>query len=77
MRKFLDKFSYQKLILFSILLGGAPFITKPHMIEKLQMLSSGTLHKPVDIFDLLMHSCPVILLIIKAAFSFRTKDSLM
>jgi hypothetical protein len=44
----------------------APFKPMPHVVEKLLMLKDGTLHKPVDIFDLFFHLVPLILLILKA-----------
>jgi hypothetical protein len=34
-------------------------------VEKLRMLSQGTLTQPLDIFDLLMHATPLVLLAIK------------
>ncbi|MDH5752345.1 MAG: hypothetical protein OEZ59_08010 [Deltaproteobacteria bacterium] len=54
--------TYPMLILFCLTLGLAPFFPKPHIVEKLQMLFSGTLHRPIDIFDLLLHAAPFILL---------------
>lgn len=65
MRKILEKIPLLPLILFSVLLGLAPFVPEPHLWEKLKMLANGTLTKPIDIFDLLMHSTPAILLVIK------------
>ena len=35
------------------------------MFEKLRMLRQGTLTKPLDIFDLVMHATPWVLLILK------------
>lgn len=49
----------------AILLGLAPFVPEPHLWEKLKMLAAGTLHRPIDIFDLLLHGVPVVLLLIK------------
>ena len=63
--KFLDNFSYPILIGFTILLGLAPFRPEPHLVEKLDMLFQGTLSKPLDIFDLIMHSTPLFLLVLK------------
>ena len=62
---FLDKIPYPTLIIGAILLGLAPFFPQPHLLEKLIMLKDGNLKKPIDIFDLLMHSAPLILLAIK------------
>ena len=53
------------LIVACLTLGLAPFMPEPHLWEKLKMLTSGELAKPVDIFDLLLHGTPWILLIIK------------
>ncbi len=62
---FLDKIPLQLLIMASLLLGLAPFVPEPHIWEKLKMLAAGELSKPIDIFDLLMHGTPWILLILK------------
>lgn len=62
---FIDR---QPLILFllvALTLGLAPFVPEPHIWEKLKMLANGTLVKPIDIFDLLLHATPWILLGIK------------
>ena len=69
--KFLNNFSFPMLIILAILMGIAPFNAEPHLIEKLNMLMAGTLVKPLDIFDLLMHSAPLILLIIKSVLYFK------
>ena len=53
------------LIVACLTLGLAPFMPEPHLWEKLKMLTSGEPTKPVDIFDLLLHGTPWILLIIK------------
>ena len=43
------------LVVAALALGLAPFSPEPHLVEKLRMLFNGDLHRPVDIFDLLMH----------------------
>jgi len=43
-------------------LALAPFFPEPHLWEKLKMLAAGTLRRPIDIFDLLMHAVPLVLL---------------
>ena len=53
------------LLVAALLLGLAPFRPEPHLWEKLKMLASGTLVRPVDIFDLLLHATPVVLLVVK------------
>lgn len=63
--EFLDKISYPLLVVSAILLGLAPFHPMPHLVEKILMLKDGNLKKPIDIFDLLMHSAPFIILALK------------
>ena len=53
------------LLVVALLLGLAPFRPEPHLWEKLKMLASGTLVRPIDIFDLLLHATPVVLLLVK------------
>ena len=40
--------SYQLLVPLVLLLGLAPFYPQPHLVEKLGMLMSGTLIRPID-----------------------------
>lgn len=65
MLKFLDKIPYSALIIFAVMLLAAPMTPMPHVIEKSLMLINGTLTRPVDIFDLLFHLFPSILLALK------------
>jgi hypothetical protein len=53
------------LVIAALLLGLAPFSPEPHVWEKLKMLASGTLVRPVDIFDLVLHASPWVLLALK------------
>ncbi len=66
MMNWLDKTPYPLLIVLSLTLGLAPFTPMPHLAEKVKMLLAGELVRPVDVFDLLMHASPVVLLIVKA-----------
>ena len=52
----LDRLPYSMLIAFAVILGLAPFTPQPHLWEKLTMLFSGTLTRPIDIFDLVIVS---------------------
>jgi len=61
----LDDIPLNLLILASLSLGLAPFVPEPHIWEKLKMLVSGQLKAPIDIFDLLLHGTPWVLLIAK------------
>ncbi len=53
---------YKFLIPLVLLLGFAPFFPQPHIVEKVRMLLSGTLKRPIDIFDLVWHVWPFVLL---------------
>ncbi len=61
----LDNFSWPVLIVVALTLGLAPFVPEPHIVEKLGMLFSGELSKPIDIFDLFLHGSPWLLLGLK------------
>ncbi len=61
----LDQLPIGLLILVALTLGLAPFVPEPHIWEKLKMLFAGTLTRPVDIFDFLMHATPFVLLAAK------------
>lgn len=65
MLAFLDQIPLNILIIAALALGLAPFVPEPHLWEKLKMLAAGTLTRPIDIFDLVMHATPVVLLILK------------
>jgi len=62
---FIDRTDLRFFIMVALLLGLAPFVPEPHVWEKLKMLANGTLSRPIDIFDLLMHGTPWVLLAIK------------
>ena len=60
--KFLDNLPLGITMMACVLIGLAPFAPMPHVWEKLLMLVAGTLTKPIDIGDLLMHGAPWFLL---------------
>ncbi|MBL0224482.1 MAG: hypothetical protein IPQ16_02525 [Geobacteraceae bacterium] len=63
---------YKFLIPLVLLLGFAPFIPEPHIVEKIRMLMTGTLERPVDIFDLVWHAWPFALLVYRIGKDIRT-----
>ena len=65
MWRFIDRIPYTLLIILTVFLLLAPFRPMPHVIEKLMMLKNGTLHRPIDIFDLFYHLTPAIVLLMK------------
>lgn len=44
-----------------------------HFLEKWSALFSGTLRRPLDWFDLVFHSAPLALLVVKVALSARRR----
>jgi len=70
----LDKISFSSLIVIALILGLAPFSAQPHLLEKLNMLQAGVLVRPIDVFDLVMHSSPIILLLLKFVRYFQIKN---
>lgn len=65
MRKLLDWLPLPLLVVLCLTLGLAPFTPEPHLLEKLKMLVAADLVDPMDIFDLLLHGAPWILLLLK------------
>ena len=64
--KLLKTISWPVVIILCLTLGLAPYTPEPHVWQKLQMLLAGTLSKPVDIFDFVLHGVPWLLLVLKA-----------
>lgn len=63
--RWIDKLPLLPVAVGALLLGLAPFGGQPHLWEKLNMLAAGTLVRPLDIFDLVMHAALPLLLVIK------------
>ena len=61
----LDRIPMNIAVLAALTLGLAPFVPEPHIWEKLKMLAAGTLVRPLDIFDLVLHAAPWAVLIAK------------
>jgi len=66
--KIMDSLSWPVVIILCLTVGLAPF-RPPHIWEKLTMLVHGELRRPLDIFDLMLHGTPWILLVLKMIFS--------
>jgi len=65
--RWINSLSWLIVIILVLTLGLAPFKPEPHVLEKLTMLFNGTLVKPIDIFDFVLHGTPWVLLILKAS----------
>lgn len=65
MWNWLDKIPLLPLVVGALLLGAAPFVPEPHLVEKLRMLMTGELARPIDVFDLFLHGILPLLLLLK------------
>ena len=65
--KWLDRIPLSLLLPLAVVMALAPFTPEPHLWEKLKMLASGTLVRPIDIFDLFLHGTPVVVLLAAGA----------
>jgi hypothetical protein len=63
--KWLDRIPLSLLLPLAVVMALAPFVPEPHLWQKLKMLVSGTLVRPIDIFDLFLHGAPLLLLALK------------
>lgn len=61
----IDKIPLGMLAIMAMLLAMAPFSPEPHLVEKSRMLVEGTLSRPIDIFDLFLHSFLLVLLLVR------------
>ncbi len=61
----LDKLPWVPLIVGALTLGLAPFLPEPHFWQKLKMLLSGELTRPLDIFDFILHGAFPALVLLK------------
>jgi hypothetical protein len=69
----LNRIPWLLLVPLALLLGLAPFGQEPHLVEKLRLLSAGELRRPIDIFDLLLHGGPLLLLLVKAGMALAAR----
>ncbi|WP_296509896.1 hypothetical protein [Rhodoferax sp.] len=70
----LDRVPLHWIVLLALGLGLAPFTPEPHLVEKVRMLMQGKLTRLLDIWDLLMHGAPLLLLLLKVARSIRLRN---
>jgi len=65
LRRIYSRITVLEALLVALTLGLAPFLPVPHVWEKLLMLLAGELTRPVDVFDLVLHGAPWLLLAAK------------
>ena len=70
----LDSIPLWLIIAVAIWMALAPFVPEPHLTEKLKMLAAGTLTRPIDIFDLLFHLAPIVVLVLKLVRMWHLKQ---
>lgn len=70
--KSLANIPYIVLVPLSALLALAPFGAMPHLVEKWRMLFAGTLRRPLDWFDLVLHTAPLLLLVLRVIAGFAS-----
>jgi hypothetical protein len=71
----IDRIPLWVLVLAALTLGLAPFSPEPHVWEKLKLLAAGALVRPIDIFDLVLHAAPWLLLAVKLGRLARSQAS--
>ncbi len=48
------------LVIAALLLGLAPFVPEPHLLQKANMLLAGQKLQPLDVFDMFWHGWPLL-----------------
>ena len=72
--KWLISIPYMLLVPLALFMALAPFTPEPHLWEKLNMLFAGTLVRPIDIFDMVLHGAPLVILLMKLSVDARRKS---
>lgn len=65
MLNWLDRFPLKLLLVVALWLAVAPVVPEPHLVERIRLLTQGTLTRPIDIFDLFLHATPLVLLALR------------
>ena len=73
MLAWIDRLPLTLFVVAALTLGLAPFLPEPHVWEKIRMLANGELARPIDIFDLILHATPWLLLAFKVARSVQSR----
>ncbi|HXH63948.1 MAG TPA: hypothetical protein VNH42_00390 [Mariprofundaceae bacterium] len=58
---------WSMLVMAALLMGLAPFWPEPHLVEKAHMLLNGESLRPIDWFDIVWHSWPLIWIALRLA----------
>jgi len=65
MLRWLERLPWIWLLPLAAWMAIAPITPEPHLVEKLRLLVHGELVRPLDIFDLVMHATPLLLVALK------------
>jgi hypothetical protein len=74
MLSWLDRLPWIWLLLLAVWMAIAPITPEPHLVEKLRLMVHGSLVRPLDIFDLVMHATPLLLVALKLWRQLRARD---
>jgi hypothetical protein len=69
----LDRLPWTWLLLGAAWMAVAPVTPEPHLVEKMRLLVQGSLARPLDIFDLVLHGTPLALVAIKLLRRWRRR----
>ncbi len=61
----LEQLPLSYAVIAAATLGLAPFVPEPHIWEKIKMIKAGTLKRPIDVFDFVLHAAPFVVLVAK------------
>ncbi len=61
----LEQLPLSYAVIAAATLGLAPFVPEPHIWEKIKMIKAGTLKRPIDVFDFILHAAPFVVLVAK------------
>lgn len=69
----LDRAPILGLVAAALLFALAPFQPQPHLVEKAHMFLAGELTRVLDIFDVVFHLSPTVLLVIRLLRQLRRR----
>ena len=63
--RWIDRIPILWLVGIAVYLAGAPLVPEPHLVEKWRMLMQGRLSQAIDIFDVFLHTLPMVVLVMR------------
>ncbi|WP_396587663.1 hypothetical protein [Bermanella sp. R86510] len=72
---FIEQLPFTPLLIISIYLLFAPFMSEPHLWQKSKWLINGNTFALIDVFDVVFHLFPVILFLWRALLRKRAKGN--